>query len=347
MPRQCDLCGNCRFEIISSHDRRGEELSTEMCLTCGLVSHRHIPSDEELNNFYTHEYRKLYHGETTPCARRVMRAWKNGERVASRLTPYLPRKAKVLEVGAGIGCTVKALERRGFVASGIEPNQGFQRFAASELGAAVYAASLSQLTPEIQHDVVLLVHVIEHLRSPREALLHLRECLRPGGLLYVECPNLAAPFALPGRMFHFAHIYNFTPRTLARLAEQCGFLVDRRLHDGTNLGLLLRRVEQAPETRAFADPDAVNEVRDALGRYNWLTYHLRWKYLRHRFATLAECLRERLGAGRFVRNILAKSGEVVYGATTTFIRLSPPAYSRSNQAAASSRETTALTNGAT
>ena len=135
--KNCDLCGGVRFELISRRDRKGGELLTGVCTVCGLVAHMQIPSDEQLDEFYAEHYRRKYHRETTPSARRVMRAWKNGQRIYSRLAPLIGHDDFVFEIGSGIGCTVKAFELCGHRVAGIEPNKGFCRLSVDQLRAPV------------------------------------------------------------------------------------------------------------------------------------------------------------------------------------------------------------------
>ena len=299
----CDLCGGNEFVLVGRLDRHGQPLDTALCSHCGLVAHAHIPSEQELNDFYATRYRDEYHGEHTPSPRRVMRAWNNGERIYRQMAPLLAPGEEVFEIGAGIGCTVKVFERHGHPAAGIEPNQGFQEFSRDQLHARVTPGYVFDLTPQPIHDTILLVHVIEHFRSPREALDHIHRLLKPNGRLYVECPNLGAPFTTRGKLFHFAHIHNFTPTTLAMLAGRCGFSLEQQFskpHD-PNLQMLFRRVE----AHGLAiDPTSVQQTRRALARYNRLTYHLRWNYLAPRLSKVASYARERLTAWAFVSRLL-------------------------------------------
>ncbi len=306
-PKTCDLCGGRQFHLISQFDRKREPLDTGLCALCGLVTHWNIPSETELDEFYATRYRQAYHGERTPSARRVMRAWRNGERIFGQLKPFLRPGESVFEVGAGIGCTVKVFQHHGWTASGIEPNSGFEEFSRTRLKADVRSAYLFDLPPIASHDVVLLIHVIEHLRSPREALERLHRLIKPGGRLYVECPNIGAPFATQSRLFHFAHIHNFTALTLSMLARRCGFVVEKQFSGANdpNLQLLLRR---SSSRQILIDADSCRQTLAALNRYNKLTYHLRWNYLAPRAIKLASYLRERLTAQRFVRRLLQQGG---------------------------------------
>jgi 2-polyprenyl-3-methyl-5-hydroxy-6-metoxy-1,4-benzoquinol methylase len=301
----CDLCDSQSFATISRLDRRGKPLETVVCKTCGLVAHAKIPSEPELERYYAKVYRQDYHGEVTPSARRVVRAWRNGQRLVRQLTDHISPGDRVFEVGAGIGCTVKAFELAGCEASGIDPGVGFQRFARQRLHARVEQQSLFELTPRGAFDLVLLVHVIEHFRSPRQALTHLHGLLRPGGRLYVECPNLAAPFARYTRMFHFAHIHNFTPHTLAMLAGRCGFHVERHFsdYDDPNLQVLLVRRGTG---RLVVDRDSYHHTLSALRRARSAAYHLRRRYLASRIRKLAGYVDEHVTARWRLRGILAR-----------------------------------------
>jgi SAM-dependent methyltransferase len=211
----------------------------------------------------------------------------------------------VFEVGAGIGCNVKAFELAGFDAAGIEPGIGFQQYARNTLLACVENARLFDLRPSSDHDLVLLIHVIEHFNSPRKALEHIRTLLRPGGRVYVECPNLAAPFARRARMFHFAHIHNFTPATLSMMAQRCGFHVERQFSTAgdPNLQMLLIRAETA---RPAIDSTSYDQTMHALRRYDNFTYHARWNYVWPRVRKLAGYVGEHLTAKQAVRKLLGQ-----------------------------------------
>lgn len=303
--KRCDLCDGAEFELIARTDRRGKELLTGICTQCGLVSHWKIPSEVDLQDFYATRYRREYHGETTPSARRVMRAWRTAKRIERQIGPSLAPGSDVFDIGAGIGCAVKVFELAGHPASGIEPNIGFQDFSKNQLHARVESGDLWGVAPEPVHDNVILIHVIEHFRSPRQALQHIHRILKPRGQLYVECPNIGAPFTTRAKLFHFAHIHNFTPLTLATLARRCGFEVVRWFSKprDPNLEVLLRRVESEV---LEIDPTSYRETMAALERFTPLSYHLRLNYLMPRAAKLLSYAVEHAIAGPYVTRLLRK-----------------------------------------
>jgi 2-polyprenyl-3-methyl-5-hydroxy-6-metoxy-1,4-benzoquinol methylase len=309
----CDLCDGLDFEVASCVDRRQQPLTTVICRTCGLVSHERVPDDEELARYYEHQYRQDYHGAAAPTAHRVLRAWAGGEWLRRRVQRYVPPGSRICEIGAGLGCTVKSFELAGYAAEGIEPGRRFQQFAHQRLRAHVEHASLFELPARATYDFVLLVHVIEHFSSPRRALTHIRSLLQPGGQLYVECPNLGAPHAAPGKQFHFAHIHNFTPDTLGMLAQSCGFELVARLSVPRHraLRVVLRRVDS---NRLEIVPESYRRARESLSRYSPLGYHLRpgyWLDRLHRDARFVShhiLARQRLM--RLVRRCERSSAEV-------------------------------------
>ena len=291
--------------MIATRDRDGRRLDTQICLTCGLVSHARIPSETELREYYTSSYRLEYHGEATPSARRVMRAWMNGQRILRQVSPLLPAGGRILEVGAGIGCTVRTFADAGFRAEGVDPGGEFLRFARNQLKADVQVGSLYDLPDSHKFDAVLMVHVIEHLASPRQAVEKISGLLKVGGMLYVECPNLQAPFAPRDRLFHVAHIHNFVPATLRMLAESCGFRLRRRFGDegDSNLQMLF---QHSCERRLTIDTQNFQRTRDDLNRATWAHYHLRRRYVADRLRKLGSYAREYATSASFVQNLVSR-----------------------------------------
>ncbi|MDT8375298.1 MAG: class I SAM-dependent methyltransferase [Mariprofundaceae bacterium] len=302
----CDLCGGSRYTIISHRDRRGLPLTTGLCEGCGLVSHLPVPTEDEVAAYYANDYRRDYHGENTPSKRRIMRAWNNGARILNQLAPHIPDHINVFEIGAGIGCTVKNFEVAGHRASGIEPNKDFNAYTRNVLHAGVENRNLYDLEATGDKQLILLIHVIEHFSSPTRALTQIRGLLEENGLLYIECPNIGAPFATFGRLFHFAHIYNFTPNTLIALAAKCGFEVVEKFTDEAHpdIRILFRKTDVPADFRP--DPAEAERTGSAIHRYNWLSYNLRPDYLARRLCQLGSYAGEYVKANGFVKALEAR-----------------------------------------
>ncbi|HKJ23313.1 MAG TPA: class I SAM-dependent methyltransferase, partial [Myxococcota bacterium] len=162
----------------------------------------------------------------------------------------------LFEIGCAGGWFLKIARDRGWRVGGQEITGVGARHARETLGLDVEHAPFpgGARAPE-PCDVVYLGHVLEHLRSPREGLAAAGAWLRPGGLLVVEVPTYVASlwfrglrpavpwlrrlgldpggvlrvlkFPSPGETIEPFHLYEFQPRTLARLLEGAGYRVVR------------------------------------------------------------------------------------------------------------------------
>lgn len=209
-PRPCPSCG----AVGARRLRRFDQVGLVRCPVCGLSYAADTPSDEELAAYYAN-YPVT---ETVPPAT-VVRL----EELVHSFAPYR-QLGTLLDVGAGSGHLLIAAARAGWSAHAVELGSQ-QRERLTALGFPVHDASALD---DRSFDVVVLQEVIEHLRDPAAALRQAARVLRPGGLLYVTCPNFSS---LSGRLLgprwrvveYPEHLNYFTPSALRRLIAQCGF----------------------------------------------------------------------------------------------------------------------------
>lgn len=86
--------------------------------------------------------------------------------------------------------------------------------------------------PDGSYDVMLLAHVIEHLRNGDDVLRALAPKLRPGGFMYVEFPgpqSLHFPSKKGTLNFHDddTHVRVFDHREVAGILSECGLHIAR------------------------------------------------------------------------------------------------------------------------
>lgn len=247
----CRLCGGTEREVLATRGRGFTPLTTVLCTGCGLVSHHPLPSAEETAAFYATRYRLDYKGGWEPKRKHALRAVRGAIARAGRLAPLLPPGGRVLDIGASSGEFVHVMGRMGFRARGIEPNLGYAEFARRTYGAAVESGGFEALeVAPASLNLVTLNHVLEHLADPWGALRLAHGWLADAGLLFLEVPDLASARKQASNLFHTAHIWNFTPETLALLAWQCGFVV--AAGSGTSLVLCKRRAEDPRPAGASA-----------------------------------------------------------------------------------------------
>lgn len=133
----------------------------------------------------------------------------------------LPETGRLAEIGSGNGNFLAAFGavRPGWRCIGTELNDRHRAtIEALPNVDRLHVGDMSALDGPF--DAVVLIHALEHLEQPVDFLRSLRPLLAPGGVVFVQVPNLARnPFDLA----IVDHRVHFTPETLARCAAAAGF----------------------------------------------------------------------------------------------------------------------------
>jgi ubiquinone/menaquinone biosynthesis C-methylase UbiE len=120
--------------------------------------------------------------------------------ILQRIAPHwkLPQAARILDLGSGVGNFVVACRKCGLKAFGVEPDRIGQgssvtslRIARQRLDSPAFAAALGEQLPfaDATFDLVVLDQVIEHVNDQSRVLAEAFRVLKPGGAMYVACPN--------------------------------------------------------------------------------------------------------------------------------------------------------------
>ena len=142
---------------------------------------------------------------------------------------------EALEIGCATGLYLDRLRRLGWNVTGIEPSDAAARIARSA-GLHVQTGTLdSVMVSSSKYDLAAAWMVLEHVPAPRATLMQLHTALRPGGTLMLSVPNAGCWEAFVFGKFWFGwepprHLQHFTPSTLRKLLEECGYTDVRILH---------------------------------------------------------------------------------------------------------------------
>ncbi len=223
----CRLCGATVGQRSIGRERRldlGQWLMR--CCHCGGGYLDPAMTESAETAFYAGgAYRRAYPVE---CARspeeviagqrlRETADWRVG-RLLLRLAPG----ARVLEVGSGYGAFLGRLHARrpDLILSAIEPDRAVRT--AGLDGAPVAFFDRIDDTQGL-FDVIVLYHVLEHLRDPATTLTALAARLAPGGRVVAEVPDESGPW--PGwSQVHAAHLNYFSMASLRRLFGCAGLV---------------------------------------------------------------------------------------------------------------------------
>jgi 2-polyprenyl-3-methyl-5-hydroxy-6-metoxy-1,4-benzoquinol methylase len=114
--------------------------------------------------------------------------------VVDRAFRHLPHKPdthpSLLDVGCGNGEFLEVAAECGWKVVGVDPDPKAVA-KAKELGLEVYQGGVEVFQgKQTFFDFISLSHVIEHVHSPPELLKACFDLLRPGGMLWIETPNI-------------------------------------------------------------------------------------------------------------------------------------------------------------
>ena len=108
----------------------------------------------------------------------------------ARIAAVAGAGGRVLEMGYGMGLTVAAFLERGFELEVVEGSGLLcEEAARRHPGLTVHHALFETFAPAEPYDVVLALHVAEHVDDPHELLARVRGWLKPGGRVVVVVPN--------------------------------------------------------------------------------------------------------------------------------------------------------------
>lgn len=121
-------------------------------------------------------------------------------------------KGNLLDIGAGTGEFLKVAQKRGWVISGVEPNEGARDFAHKKNIAL--DESIAVLEGKT-FDVVTLWHVLEHMPDLQNMIQKIEQLVEVGGTLVIAVPNFNsfdanhyknywAAFDVPRHLWHFS-----------------------------------------------------------------------------------------------------------------------------------------------
>jgi 2-polyprenyl-3-methyl-5-hydroxy-6-metoxy-1,4-benzoquinol methylase len=176
---------------------------------------------------------------TTPeneSAARFQRVTQRRLRYALRLLGrFSPPPVRLLDIGCSSGALLAVAAKLGFSPSGVEIASKAAE-TAQRAGFEVFCGLLHEARfPDATFDVITAFELIEHLNDPLNFLKECSRILKPERILIVNTPNASSWTAgvMRERWDGFnltsmgGHVSFFSPRSLAYLATQCGFRVER------------------------------------------------------------------------------------------------------------------------
>lgn len=270
----CPLCWERPAETVVAqvHRPTGQRCELRRCLCCGMGYTTPRPRIDQLGLLYPEDYedhqpprakpetwrrrlsRKLERlilrhrfgypptklGWLERMAATLAAPWFGPDPDALMAIPFCG-EGRLLDYGCGAGYFAARMHARGWQAAGMDLSPRAVEQARRQFGITAHVGTLPHPSyPPESLDTITMGQVLEHVPEPHRLVRAAAEALRPGGMLHISVPNLAAwglrafgpywwPLQLP------VHLLFFTPTTLGQLLAAHGLeVVEVRMLRMTN-----------------------------------------------------------------------------------------------------------------
>lgn len=236
----CPLCASAAISAsltVKDHSITGETFELWRCAGCDFLFTQDPPVPEEAGRYYEGEeyishsdnqeglINKLYH---------TARDYMLGRKYA--LVERMSKGKRLLDYGTGTGYFTDFMVRKGYIARGIEIDEGARKYGSEKFGITVDAPeALFDSLETGSFDVITLWHVLEHLYDPKKYLQRFFELLDSEGKLIIAVPNHKSIDAKTYREDWAAydvprHLWHFSPATMRKMVATAGFRVVATRH---------------------------------------------------------------------------------------------------------------------
>jgi len=175
-------CPLCRYQTKLFHVL--ERFSYYLCSNCLTLTMNPLPSDQYLNKYY----QKEFDYQTGLSQEKSIR--KRSKIVLKKLKKLNPQGQTLLDIGSAAGFFLDEAKKAGLQTTGIEPTKHFN---ISIYQNKIYNITFDEYFISYKNncfDFITAIHVIEHLKNPKEFLFQALSLLNQNGVLFIETPNL-------------------------------------------------------------------------------------------------------------------------------------------------------------
>lgn len=228
MLTKCPVCQSDNIRLLS-HIAKGRLVD---CHQCHLIFYTPRPTPKDLELFYNSDtYRDSYQDSPMTGLDFAKARYKQLTKIIYSHAPALINQTdkQFLDVGCGVGDLLSIAQKNGWQITGTEISHEATETANILLKGKVLTGDIISLDlPQNYYDLITIYHVIEHLIDPIETLVKIRQLLKPGGIAFIETPNIGSLGArIKGKnwsqIFPPEHITYFQPSSLKFALEKAEF----------------------------------------------------------------------------------------------------------------------------
>jgi len=219
----CPLCNGDQSELW----REKNGYRVVKCTKCSFVYVEDYPTEEFLADYYRSSYSS--EGDFKPAGD-SLRKFKY-QFFSSWISQKFPdtEVIKTLEIGCGQGDFQSAVHKNPkFEAVGFDYSEPCVNYAQSQ-GLNVRLGDFKEAEIEdATYDLVVALHVLEHVHDLNATLAEFYRVLKPGGLAFAVCPSVTHfKQALAGESWKYlgppGHLWYLSPKTFPQFFTKAGF----------------------------------------------------------------------------------------------------------------------------
>lgn len=140
------------------------------------------------------------------------------------------KNKKLLDVGCATGYLLKEGKARQMDCFGVEISPYASQIAKKSFPKRIFSGTLEKTNySKNSFDIITMIDLIEHTKSPIETLARVRKILRNGGFLIIVTPNYKSIWArIFGKYwtnFKEEHLYYFCPKSLDYISKKLLFKI--------------------------------------------------------------------------------------------------------------------------
>lgn len=271
---KCHVCESKyeQHEIISNKERHGIELDCVVCKNCGLVFTNPRMSKESYGHFYTTYYRDLYNYKFGKNNLDTLfhTNYVNGKSVHKFVEPFIEESSNILEIGCANGGLLKFFKEKGHHITGLDLGESEVNYGREKHGLNLIHKSIDDFQGDAKQDLIIMIHVIEHLTDCSETMQKIYENLSDTGLLYISCPDVDT--LINGQIYKSdwltlmqnAHTINFDKISITNLLGKYGFEL-HYFEPGMNL--IARKKKDSKFSYKLNYPNVIKVIEKAEQKY--------------------------------------------------------------------------------
>lgn len=252
---RCLICDNKKTTFFC----RKKNFCYYYCSDCCTLFLYPLPSLNEIKKYYssfTYQPESL----TSPEKNK-----KRIKKIIASIKRLNKNGKKLLDIGSGDGEWLNIATKEKLICWGIEPSFPlYQQLKAKKIGKKLFNLTFEEFAKKFSQerfDFIILNHVIEHVRNPKQWLNQIEKILNKNGVVYIETPNLKS------HLFHYEkkdytfltppdHLWIFSPSSFETMIKKSSLKI-RKIntysHPSHFVGIIKRVLRRNQKSNQFVE----------------------------------------------------------------------------------------------